>query len=240
MLKKLTNPKRVLLWFDKMTSKSSHKARFIGEYTKSAKTYDKESKKIKKLVDEMMQNYDRYTIEHGKDSLYPISSGMNIKKLTFLYDTIKKLKPDICVETGVANGFSTAVMLLALKENKKGKLYSIDICFKPTGVIIPKGLVGRWVLIEGMIKPKLTELLRKLKKVDFFLHDGSHTYRDMLNDYTTSWTKLPKNGILVSDDVNYNDAFLDFSNSNNQKHKIFKMEEKLMGVIKKSDEISKN
>lgn len=181
----------------------------------------------------MLQEYDKYTKEHGKDSLYSISSGMNAKKLTFIYDTIKKLRPDICVETGVANGFSTAVILLALKENKKGKLYSIDICYKPTGVIIPKELKQRWILIEGMIKPKLTGLLQDLKKVDFFLHDGSHTYRDMLFDYTTVWIKMPKNAVLVSDDVNYNDAFLDFSDGQKQKNEIYKMEDKFMGMILK-------
>lgn len=233
LLQKIANPKRLLVWFNRIKSKPSNKVERTKEYEAIAKPFDKESKKIKKLVDRMIQDYEEYITHHGPDSLYSIHSGMNTKKLTFLYDTIKKLKPEICVETGVANGFSTAVILLALAENKKGKLYSIDICYKPTGVLIPEKLKRRWTLIEGMIKPKLKQLVRDISRIDFFLHDGSHTYMDMLFDYSTVWTKMPKKSILVSDDVNYNDAFLDFSDMQKQSMEIFKTEEKFIGAIRK-------
>lgn len=234
LFQKITNPKRLALWLGKISARTSNKTLRTKEYEILAKPFNAESKKVKKILDEMMQNYKSYIERHGPDSLYSIHSGMNIKKLTFLYNTIKKLKPEICVETGVANGFSTAVILLALAENKKGKLYSIDICYKPTGVIIPEKLKRRWALIEGLIKPKLKQLVHNIQKIDFFLHDGSHTYRDMLFDYSTVWTKMPKKSILVSDDVNYNDAFLDFSDVCRQSAKIFRMDEKFIGAVSKN------
>ena len=43
------------------------------------------------------------------------------------YYLIRKLKPEIIVETGVWHGISTAYILLALKANSSGKLFSIDL-----------------------------------------------------------------------------------------------------------------
>lgn len=234
LLQKITNLRRLRLWVNRLSSIPFNKIQRIGEYETLAKPFNEESEKVKKLVDKMLQDYEEYVRTHGKDSLYSINLGMNTKKLTFLYKTIRKLKPDICIETGVANGFSTAVILLALEENKKGKLYSIDICFKPTGVLIPEKLKKRWVLIEGLIKPELRQLTDKLTKIDFFLHDGSHAYKDMLFDYSTVWTKMPKKAVLMSDDVNYNDAFLDFSDRYSQKMEILQTDGKFIGVVRKN------
>jgi predicted O-methyltransferase YrrM len=46
--------------------------------------------------------------------------------LDSIYVIIRALKPNIIVETGVANGASSFYLLLALKRNKKGHLFSID------------------------------------------------------------------------------------------------------------------
>lgn len=44
-----------------------------------------------------------------------------------VYAIVRVLKPEIVVETGVASGLSSAYILQALEENRKGKLYSIDL-----------------------------------------------------------------------------------------------------------------
>jgi len=44
-----------------------------------------------------------------------------------LYNLIRDTRPSIVVETGVASGVSTAYILQALEDNRKGKLYSIDL-----------------------------------------------------------------------------------------------------------------
>jgi predicted O-methyltransferase YrrM len=46
--------------------------------------------------------------------------------LDSIYVIIRVLKPNIIVETGVANGASSFYILLALKRNKKSHLFSID------------------------------------------------------------------------------------------------------------------
>src|SRR5215212_1124160 len=46
---------------------------------------------------------------------------------TYLYAVLRQLRPEVAVETGVANGFSTAFALLALERNGTGHLHSVDL-----------------------------------------------------------------------------------------------------------------
>lgn len=43
-----------------------------------------------------------------------------------LYSALRKVQPEVVVETGVFHGVSTATVLLALEKNGQGQLYSID------------------------------------------------------------------------------------------------------------------
>lgn len=104
-----------------------------------------------------------------------------------------------------------------MKINGCGHLYSIDLPSlklllngKEPGYIIPKDLKSRWTLILGSSRQKLPVLCRKLGKVDMFLHDSEHTYDMMLYEYRTVWPYIRRGGLLVSHDVHFNDAFLDF------------------------------
>lgn len=47
-----------------------------------------------------------------------------------LYSLIRAQKPEMVVETGVANGFSSTVILSALRENGSGTLVSVDFPFR--------------------------------------------------------------------------------------------------------------
>src|SRR3972149_9508157 len=52
--------------------------------------------------------------------------AMNFKESLLIYSLVRLIQPKKLVETGVCNGVSTAFILLALKNNMLGKLYSID------------------------------------------------------------------------------------------------------------------
>lgn len=52
-----------------------------------------------------------------------------------LYTIIRIRKPDIVVETGVAQGVSSTFILQALEDNGRGQLYSIDL--PPAGADLP-------------------------------------------------------------------------------------------------------
>ena len=44
-----------------------------------------------------------------------------------LYALLRRLQPEVLVETGVCNGVSSAVILHALHANERGHLYSVDL-----------------------------------------------------------------------------------------------------------------
>ena len=149
------------------------------------------------------------------------------------YVILRLIRPEIVVETGVFSGVSSAFILKALKDNDGGMLYSIDYPLseqeyaanlesgcetafalpqgKEPGFAIPEDVKGRWVLKRGKSNEILPNLLKELGRVDVFLHDSHHTYENMMFEYSTAWDYLPKGGLLLSDNTDYNNAFRDFS-----------------------------
>jgi len=145
-----------------------------------------------------------------------------------LYFLVRELKPEIVIETGVHRGVSSLFILQAMEDNNKGTLYSIDLPFAeyetdtkgPTksflplekvGVCVNKELRKRWNLILGDSKKELPKLISSIKSLDIFLHDSKHTYEHMLWEFETIWPALKENGILISDDINWCNAFDDFA-----------------------------
>ncbi|MFC1954273.1 class I SAM-dependent methyltransferase [Chloroflexota bacterium] len=129
-----------------------------------------------------------------------------------LYALCRKIRPDIVVETGVASGVSSSYILCSLEENKNSTLYSIDLARQEgqCGWIIPKNLRDRWQLIMGRSSEELPSLLDRLKVIDTFLHDSEYTYQNMFFEYQAGWKHLRPGGLLLSHNIDTNDAFSDF------------------------------
>lgn len=172
-----------------------------------------------------------------------------------IYCLVRKLKPEILVETGVCNGVSTAFILQALYQNNYGKLYSIDLPEEQgkqydntyfwdgkggavipkdelPGWLIPDKLRSRWELILGKSQDKLPALLKSLGEIDFFMHDSEHSYECMLFEYTEAYKYLRTNGLLLSDDYKANEAFKDFSGSVNKK--VYQLNKSVGYLIKRN------
>jgi predicted O-methyltransferase YrrM len=158
-----------------------------------------------------------------------------------LYALIRRLKPGILVETGVCNGFSTAFILSGLNKNKRGKLYSVDFpekenkkyengifwegkggaiipSGKQSGWLVPERLKKRWILIIGKSQEKLPSLLKKLNSIDLFMHDSEHSYECMWFEFNEVYKFLKKGGVLLSHDINCNNAFYDFFTKYKKNH----------------------
>jgi len=95
-----------------------------------------------------------------------------------LIASIELSKPQKILETGVAAGKSTTLILKQLDANNFGGLVSIDITDK-VGELIPNNLKHRWTL---KVLPKLREkitfrnLLLQLQPFQIFLHDSDHSF----------------------------------------------------------------
>ena len=146
------------------------------------------------------------------------SADLYAKKVLFPYAAVRALKPQCVVETGIANGVSSAYILLALHKNKCGKLHSIglaDPAFLPEGKepgwFVPKWLRGAWQVHLGDAKEILPRLLPELGRIDIFLHDSLHTYEHMLWEFEIAYPFLRLGELLFADDALWNTAFEDFA-----------------------------
>src|SRR5438874_2009855 len=152
----------------------------------------------------------------------------------YLYSVLRHVRPRVAVETGVANGFSTAFSLLALQRNGEGHLHSVDLPrevgrdYEPgtfyegegragipagsqPGWLIPAELKERWTLVLGRTQDELPPLLDRLGAVGSFMHDSEHSFDCMGFEFNEAWPHLREGGVLLSDDVNSTEAFPRFA-----------------------------
>jgi hypothetical protein len=167
------------------------------------------------------------------------TGGCFSESAAFLFLTVRKFVPSVVVETGVAQGISSYVMLKALQINGKGKLISIDLPNRnPEGfayrdgtrdsVYTPGGLEPGWLVpseLRTFWELKLgpsTEMLHTIEdNVDFFYHDSEHSYENMTFEYEWAYNHLKNGGILASDDVTWNKAFSDFTHRRKDMRPLF-------------------
>jgi len=51
---------------------------------------------------------------------------------------------------------------------------------------------------------------KNVGEIDIFLHDSDHSYQNMLWEFQTAWKYLKAGGLLLSHNIDANDAFSDF------------------------------
>ena len=173
-----------------------------------------------------------------------------------IYSILRKTRPSVVIETGVCNGFSSAIILQALKENSKGHLYSIDYpefadsrhnkdefwtgkkgavvpSDEESGWLVPQNLRNRWTLIIGKSQDELLPLLNRLKGIDIFFHDSEHSYKNQMFEFKTAFSYLNNDGILIASDINWNNSYEDFLSEVKNRSKVFFLDYDL-GIIKKN------
>ena len=146
------------------------------------------------------------------------SADLFAKKVLLQYAVIRAVQPNCVVETGIANGVSSAYVLLALRKNGRGSLHSVglsDASFLPAGAepgwLVPLWLRSSWQIHLGDARQILAPLLSKLGSIDVFIHDSLHSYEHMSWEFETAYPALRSGGLLLADDALWNKAFLDFS-----------------------------
>jgi predicted O-methyltransferase YrrM len=186
-------------------------------------------------------------VEAGKFSLsiggpFAMSHNADSVLARVCYVLARALRPKLAVETGVCYGVSSAYVLKALEANGGGHLHSIDLpplgkdAERHVGGLIPEELRSRWTLHRGMSGRVLTPLLAKLGGIDLFIHDSLHTYRTMSEEFAVAWPSLRPGGVLISDDVEGNAAFLELMRRSDVARAVVVQEEdkdSLLGVAVK-------
>jgi predicted O-methyltransferase YrrM len=159
------------------------------------------------------------------------------------YAIARAIRPSVVVETGVCYGVTSSYLLKALEINSKGHLHSIDL--PPLGKngddyvgwLIPDDLRARWTIHRGASGRLLGPLLEGVKEIDLFVHDSLHTYRNMSDEFAAAWSSLRPGGLLVSDDIQYNSAFMQLTSRPDVRHSVVLKEQSkgsLLGVAVKA------
>ena len=126
-------------------------------------------------------------------------------------------RPATVVETGVAHGLISRVILERLERNGTGHLWSVDLpavdpaLHHEIGIAIPDRLRPRWTYVAGASRRRLPGLVRELRRVDLFVHDSLHTARNTCFELDTVWPTLPPGGAAVVDDIDHSLGFSRFT-----------------------------
>ena len=147
----------------------------------------------------------------NQGELYPLFYDSNPRTLELIRLLIKEVRPTIVIETGVANGASTRKILSSFEEFNlvDSRLYSLDIDSRVATPDLVSSPQFNFVLIDS---PKsFLSAMNSIMNVDLFYHDSDHSYENQMLEYCAAWEMLnSNNGILISDDINWSNAFLDF------------------------------
>ncbi len=172
----------------------------------------------------------QYTLAEIGDykSPYALNYGVSNAQMEALFVVVRMLRPEIVLETGVANGLSSTAILCALEQNGTGRLYSVDPG-KELGCMIPKRVMSRWVLINSA-SPEALYRWTASRPVDLFHHDSLHIYRQMRTEYEAATRIGSERLVIMSDDVLANDAFPDFCNEHGLPYFVLGQEGKYEGL----------
>jgi hypothetical protein len=133
-----------------------------------------------------------------------------------IWCVVAHLRPERVVETGVAHGLTSRIILEGLERNRKGRLWSIDLpavdsaLHPQIGVAVPRHLRSRWTFLSGTSRDQLPPLLAELGEIDLFVHDSLHTGRNQRFELELAWAHTRPGGAVVIDDIDQSLAFRTF------------------------------
>ena len=155
-------------------------------------------------------SYGRYSYGSFSDADNPLCRAV--------WCTVLHTRPETVVETGVAHGVTSRIVLEALERNHRGHLWSIDlpnpIDRRPrtgTGTAVPDARRTRWSYLEGSSRQRLPRLVADLGRVEVFIHDSLHTARNTAFEMNQAARAMPLRGVMIIDDIRMHGGFTTFA-----------------------------
>ena len=153
-----------------------------------------------------------------------------------IYCYVRSKKPTLIIETGVAAGVSSSILLEGLRLNgNSGDLVSIDITEK-VGEVIPKNLRSSWtlkVLDHRNQETSLINLLRLYNASEIFLHDSDHSGPWQIFEFKEALLNLKMCEVFFFDDIS--PVLIEYVKTNHRELRIHVLDEghKFSGVFLK-------
>ena len=155
----------------------------------------------------------------------------------FLKRIIEDFNGAIVVETGIAHGHSTRVILEALSalHNRQPELrihlHSLDVDERTQWSEFADYPHWTFHLVDD--ERDVDAILEEIGEMDVFIHDSDHSYRHQMKEYQSAWRHLKPGGFLVSDDISWSNAFSDFCRQTHVQPVILSEAPKVAGVVQK-------
>lgn len=159
--------------------------------------------------------------------------------LVLLYSLVKACDARCIVETGVAYGWSSLAILLAIKGKKGANLYSVDLPYLTIlndewiGITVPEELKSRWTLYRMADQEGLPRAIKAAGQIDIAHYDSDKSPGGRLFGYQKLWAALRPGGLLVSDDISDNLAFRNFAERVNRTPVVISDGGKFQGILVK-------
>ena len=161
------------------------------------------------------------------DLLYSLCLGLNVTRV---------------LETGVAFGWSSLAILSAIEQRPGAFLTSVDLPYLGAnlddlvGLAVPNELRGNWSLRRGADRDELPQAIADASPIDLAHYDSDKSYDGRAWAYPHIWDGLRAGGLLMSDDVEDNLAFLDFAAAIGTKPLIVvgSQRSRLVGILRKA------
>lgn len=148
----------------------------------------------------------------------PVKMG-GAGNLELLFHLVEGIGATRVIETGVAAGWSSLALLLALEARPEGRLVSVDMPYPLrdgddfVGCVVPERLRARWTLLAWPDREGLPRALRQLPAIDLCHYDSDKSREGRRWAYPRLWAALRPGGLFVSDDVGDDAGFHDFCRS---------------------------
>lgn len=145
-------------------------------------------------------------------------SDADISLARALWCTARHVRPDVVIETGVAHGVTSRIILEAMNQNDLGHLWSIDLphpldrqLHAEIGVAVTEDCRPRWTYLEGASKRQLPALVSQVGHVDVFIHDSLHTAKNTLFEMERAASAMRAGGVMLIDDIKSHLGFATFA-----------------------------
>lgn len=133
-----------------------------------------------------------------------------------LYALVRSRRPMVVLETGVADGHSSYVILSALEQNGAGALTSVEVR-AGVGAVVPASLRARWaveLLSPQRPKQDFMRIVDGLAPIDLFHHDSDHRYSWQVFEMVRALSGMRRGAPLIVDDVDASYALIDVARHN--------------------------
>jgi predicted O-methyltransferase YrrM len=231
---KLTNARRHALLRDQATAWAAERAVSAEEALTRLGVYDPATGAFPAIPDEVIREAEANVRSARVQMGGPAD-------LELLYAAVVLATPKAAIETGVAYGWSSAIILAAMESNGTGRLVSVDMPYAKrnnepwVGVAVAERLRHRWRLIRKPDRGGIGEAIAASGgAIDLCHYDSDKSYPGRMYAYPRLWAALRPGGLFISDDIQDNFGFRDFCARNSIEFQVTSSGGKYIGVARKA------